>query len=159
MPACSPRIAWWYRLTVPWLWLNVALISWRHPGDEYGLFGVANGLPSAWVSLLLGNLRGMNDTFIAMIAFSFVSMALLSWLLDRLRVPLVIFLPLYAAGAFFLVGWALSGYESYDRAMMKNGSLTAYVSAASNFALFATSVLCVVGFAVWRCLRRRKPAP
>lgn len=160
MSTATPRSSWWYRLTIPWFWLVVANISWRHPGDEYGMFVGANGLPSALASILLfGDGGSMFRVFATMLACSCAAMFLLSWAMDRLRVWAVVFVPLYMISTVLLVMWALSGYESYHRAMMKNGSLTAYVSAASNLSLFATSVLCIVVFAIWRLIQRWKTIP
>lgn len=160
MSATARRVRWWYRLTVPWFWLIVAIISWRHPGDEYGMFVVANGLPSALISILvLGDGGSMFNVFATMLTCSCVAMLLLSWAMDRLRVWAAVFLPLYLLGTVFLVYWALSDYESYHRAIMKNGSLTAYVSAGSNLALFLTAVVCILVFTVWRLIERRKAVP
>lgn len=157
MPA---RFGWWYRLTVPWFWLVVALVSWRHPGDEYGMFVIANGLPSALISIVcFGDGGSMFNVFATMLACSGVAMFLLSWAMDRLRVSAAVFVPLYLGITIQLVFWALSGYESYHRAIMKNGSLTAYVSAASNLSLLVTGLLCFVIFAVWRLMPRFRPAP
>lgn len=148
-----------YRLTIPWVWLVTAIISWRHPGDEYGLFGIANGLPSAMVSLWIIPGLGLNPSFALMIACSAISMILLSWILDRLRVPVILLLPLYLSIAAFLVYSALSGYESYQRALSKNGSLTAYVSAASNLGLFLSAVLCILIFSVRRGIQAWRRSP
>jgi hypothetical protein len=135
----------------------MALVSWRHPGDEYGMFVIANGLPSALVSVLFfGDSGHINYVFAKMIAFSFVSMMLLSWAMDRVRVWPPVFVPLYIVGTWLLVGYALSQYPSYHRAMQKNGSLTAYVSAASNLSLFASCVLCLIVFGAWRLWQRFK---
>jgi hypothetical protein len=160
MSIFSRQNSWWYRLAVPWFWLVVAIVSWRHPGDEYGMFVGANGLPSALISIfVLGDGGSLFNVFATMLACSFVTMSLLSWALDRLHVPAGVFLPLYFIGTVLLVRWALSDFDSYARAIGKNGSLTAYVSAASNLSLFATSVLCLVIFAIWRWVQSWKPVP
>ncbi len=59
-----------------------------------------------------------------------VPAAMYGWAMDRARAKWWIFLSLATIGIVGLTVWALSGYPSYQRAMAKNGSLTAYVSAA-----------------------------
>jgi len=144
------RDRWQYRLTIPWVWLIVAIISWRFPGDEYGLFGVANGLPSAWISLWLGFNGGPNDIIPIMVASSFTSMLLISWAMDGLRVPRWLVLSLWLIGTVVLFQIAFGQFESYARAIAKNGSLTAYVTASSNLSLFLT---CVCGILLTGCYR------
>ena len=38
--------AWFYRITLPSIWLVAAMFSWTHPGDEYGLF-IISCLPAS----------------------------------------------------------------------------------------------------------------
>jgi len=160
MPTESPRRSWLYRLTIPWIWLITAFISWRNPGDEYGLLVVANGLPSALISVFFfGETGSPQSIFATMITFSLAAMLLISWTLDALRVPLRAMIALYLLGTVFLVYWAISSYESYARAIAKNGSLAAYLSAGSNLSLFLTAVFLIIVFAIWRLVQtwRRPP--
>ncbi len=134
------RRSWLYRLTIPWLWLAVALVSWRYPGDEYGLFVIANGLPGAWLSLWLHFSGSPDDIFPTVLAVSGGSVFVVAWVMDRLRVPSWLLLTLWLTGAIVLFKMAYDPFESHARAMAKNGSLTAYVSAASNLGLFLACI-------------------
>lgn len=154
MTTTSPPIGWWYRLTVPWFWLIVALISWRHPGDEYALFGVANGLPSAWISVWFGMSGEPDHVIPVMMTCSLISVLVVAWVMDRLRVPTWLILVLWLAGSVVLFQMAYGSYESHARAIAKNGSLTAYVAASSNLGLFLACVGAIVVVGSYRAGRR-----
>lgn len=159
----SPRPGWWYRLTIPWFWLIVALLSWKHPGDEYGLFVIANGLPGAWFSLWFPVTGSPNEIFPVMLAISGVSMFLLCWAMDRLRVPWWPVLTLWLIGAKILFDMSYGHYESHARAIAKNGSMTAYVTASSNLSLCLTCLACIVIIGLYRAAQmivaRLRPQP
>lgn len=146
-----------YRKTIPWIWLTTALISWRHPGDEYELFGVANGLPSAWVSLWFKGTGSPNDIIPTLVLCSLGSMLLISWGMDWLRVPSRLVMLLWAVAGVVLFWMLYGSYESHARAIAKNGSLTAYVSASSNLGLFLACVVAIVLTAGYHMVRRFVP--
>lgn len=131
-----------YRLALPAIWLIAALVSWDHPGDEYGLF-FASCLPVAWLALLLefGHIR---EVLPILLSAGLAMMALVGWLMDGLRVRRSLWLPLLVLGAIALVLFGLSEYPSYQRAIARNGSLTAYISAATNLSLYLASTLAIV---------------
>lgn len=138
------RKSWFYRIALPSVWLVAALLSWTHPGDEYGLFMVAC-LPTVWIAEIASllhytNLRGVLPI---MLATGVIMMSLAGWLMDTLRVWRSLWLPLFVLGTLALVWCGLSEYPSYARAMAKNGSLTAYVSAATNLSLYLSVILSV----------------
>lgn len=135
---------WLYRLTIPWIWLAVALVSWRHPGDEYGLFVIANGLPSALVVVWFGVTGTPDHVFTTMILCSFAAMCLISWVMDRVRVPWWLVISFWLMAAITLFRMAYGSFESHARAIAKNGSLTAYVTASSNLALFLACIAAIV---------------
>ena len=139
-----------FRVALPAVWLAAALVSWRHPGDEYLMFTLVNGLPGAWLPLLLGPV-GPPQALPLLLAAGGATVALAGWGMDRLRVWRGAWAVLFAAG---VVGWtlaALSGYESYAGAVAKNGSLAAYVSAATNLSLYAATFVCACGALAGRC--------
>jgi hypothetical protein len=133
------RKSWFYRIALPAIWLVAALFSWTHPGDEYGLFIVSCWPASVLVALFANptQFRGV----LPLLAVGVVTMSLAGWLMDTLRVWRSLWLPLFVFGAMALVWYGLSQYPSYARAMAKNGSLTTYVSAATNMSLYLSVVL------------------
>lgn len=155
----SPRRSWMYRLTIPWIWLITAMISRRNPGDEYGLFVVANRPPLLMAGFLLEHLLPVQWMLVAIIVGGCLSMWPLSWLLDRLRVPVHVFLTSYSLIAVGFLGLVLRQFESYERAIARNGSEWAYLSSASNFALFFSAVLWIAIFAVWRGIQTWRQPP
>lgn len=138
--ARSGRPGWLYCCVLPVLWFVAALASWRHPGDEYGMF-IVSALPASWILPLVSEMNLQRFLPVVFLAGA-VMITLCGWALDRLRVWPLLWLPLYVATAAAMVLMALRGYPSYERAMMKNGSLTAYVSSAANASLYLTTIFC-----------------
>lgn len=153
----------WVHGLIPITWLAAAVVSWRHPGDEYGLFFVGGVLPSMPVIISLNgfgiSLPGPMDAIcLTAIAIGLVIMIALSAAAAWLRVPLGAVAALWMASTPALVWVSLASYPSYERAMGKNGSLTAYVSSASNLALVGALLIGIIATATWRGVARiRKP--
>lgn len=151
--------------TVPLLWLAAAVASWRHPGDEYAMFFVGGAAPAMpvivgldWMGLSPpGSMDVICLIVIAIgLALVLVQTAFAAWL----RVPLFPVAGLWVAGASALVWMSLASFPSYERAMGKNGSLTAYVSSASNMSLVGALICCLIATAAWRgAVRFRRPRP
>jgi hypothetical protein len=137
----SRRRSWFFRLTVPTAWLSAATVSWAHPGDEYCLF-LVSAIPAFWVTPFVPSTR-LPQALPVLFAAGFVAMGLAGWLMDALRVRLVPWLVAVACGVAFLLWLALSAYPDLDQAIARNGSLTAYASAATNMSLYLSSFLAV----------------
>lgn len=135
------RKSWFYRIALPTIWLVAALFSWANPGDEYGLFAMSC-LPIVWMVPLLHSLQLWD--LLPLIATGAIMMGLAGWLMDTLRVWRSVWLALFVFGTMGLVWFGLLQYPSYARAMAKNGSLTAYVSAAANLSLYLSIYLSIV---------------
>lgn len=153
----------WVYLAIPVAWVVAALASWRHPGDEYAMFFVGGAAPAMpvivgldWMGLSPPG--SMDAICLTVIAIGLVLMLGLTALSAWMRVPLLPVAALWVAGATALVWFSLASYPSYERAMGKNGSLTAYVSSASNMALVGALIFCLVATAAWRGVARlRRP--
>jgi hypothetical protein len=148
------RPVWWiYVGAFPVAWFVAARYSIHHPGDEYGM-AVVGLLPlCGWAARWVPK-SGRPIDAISMLALTgLVPAAMYGWAMDRARAKWWIFLSLATIGIVGLTVWALSGYPSYQRAMAKNGSLTAYVSASALLtlppaAIVSTSI--AVGVNWWR---------
>lgn len=139
---------------LPILWMVASWVSFHHPGDEYGLYVVANFLGS-WTAMLLpaGDIHDLSVRLSVTLAGGAL-VALAGWSLDRLRVPLRLWLILWSVlGGLFLYGF-IGSFDSVDAALAKNGSWTAYVAASSNLALTFTTMLCLFGGAAVAARRR-----
>jgi len=142
---------------VPALWSMCAFGSWHHPGDEYGMF-IASILPSVWLAILLES-RHLSQVYVLLIAAGALPMAVFGFLLDRLPVSRRLWAAVYivASAAFF--AWGLLSFPSLQRAIAKNGSISAYAYCATNLGMYVSVLTCVSGGAVvwaWRRFRRRK---
>lgn len=147
--ATSPRRL--YRILLPLLWLVAAMTSYQHPGDEYGMF-IVSALPASWILAIVSESNIQNILPLVFMAGA-VPVALSGWALDRLRVRLLLWLPLFLTITVALVLYSLSGYPTYQRAMAKNGSLTAYISAGSNLALYLSTIVSYLATLVIRVVQ------
>lgn len=147
-----------FTFLLPVAWVTLSALSFRYPGDEYNLWGFSSiaGTWIIWFARELLSGQHPRDFLPWILAAGFLTMTLLGYLLDRLRAPRLPFLLTWLATTPLLVINALSQYESYARAMSKNGSLQAYLFAASVITLTGTGLLFLpiaAGLALWRRLR------
>lgn len=142
---------------VPALWSMCAFGSWHHPGDEYGMFGVSM-LVSVWIVLML-NFGHLSQVYLLLIAAGALPMAIFGFLLDRLPVSRRWWAALYIVASVGLFAWGLLSFPSLERAIAKNGSISAYAFCAANLGMYVSVLACLGGGAVvwlWRWFRRRK---
>ena len=139
-----------YRILIPLLWLLVTWTSWKHPGDEYGLFAVG-ALPGIWIVAFL-KFSHLREVLPAILLVGGATMALAGWLMDRLRIWKLVWLSLLIAGTCLLVLWALSQFPTYNKAISRNGSLTAYIAASLNISSYVAASTLIVLTAVGRGL-------
>lgn len=118
----------------PLLYCACAYGSYRHPGDEYGMFMVA-ALPAMWLPPFL-EFGHLDEVVWLLIAAGAVPVAVLGFMLDRLRVSRRAWAFCYVATTACLLPWGLSQYESLERAISKNGSIQAYFYSGANLALY-----------------------
>lgn len=150
--AVRPRRLWFYRPALPFAWLLVTIVSWNYPGDEYGLF-LASALPAIWVAPLLSYLH-ISEVLWSILPAGFLTMLLLGWALDALRVRRSAWIAAVLAIAIGLVLLGLWEFPTYQRAIAKNGSLTAYVAAGLSLGLLLATIFGIVVTPVWRGLVR-----
>ena len=142
---------------VPALWSMCAFGSWHHPGDEYGMF-IASILPSVWLAILLES-RHLSQVYVLLIAAGALPMAVFGFLLDRLPVSRRLWTAIYILASVAFCAWGLLSFPSLERAIAKNGSISAYAFCAANLGMYVSVLTCLGGGAVvwpWRWFRRRK---
>jgi len=142
---------------VPSLWLLCAFGSWRHPGDEYGMFA-ASILVSVWLVFVL-NFGHLSEVYVLLIAAGVLPMAFLGFLLDRLPVSRRLWAALWISASVALFFRGVLLYPSLEKAVAKNGSISAYAFCAANLGMYVSVLTCLGGGTVvwlWRLVRRRK---
>jgi hypothetical protein len=142
---------------VPSLWSICALGSWHHPGDEYGMFCVSI-LASIWLAFLL-DFGHLSEVYLLLIAAGALPMAGFGFLLDRLPVSRRLWSAFYIAASVGWFVWALRQYPTLERAIAKNGSISAYAFCGANLGLYVSVLLFFVGGTIiwlWRCFLRRR---
>lgn len=142
-----------FTLALPPLWLITCLLSFRHPGDEYGLFGVGS-LAGLWIHWLIGNAGSPLEALISIAVTGTLTMLALGYLLDRLRGPLLPWLAIWLVAAAGFTTWTLWEFPSWERAIGKNGSLAAYVLFGMTLGLLLATLVMIAATAPARLLRR-----
>ena len=141
---------------VPSLWSICAFGSWHHPGDEYGMF-VVSVLASIWLAFLL-DIGHLSEVYLLLIAAG-VPMAGLGFILDRLPVSRRLWSAFYIIASVGWFIWMLWQFPTLERAIGKNGSISAYAYCAANLGLYVSVLLFILGGTVswlWRRLFQRK---
>ena len=144
---------WFYTLSLPVVWGLTSLVNFDYPGDEYGgfFFGSVAGIWILW--LVVPFYPDGCSPFAYMppvVAAGSLTMALLGWMMGKLRCPVVPQMVGWLGLATGLVFYYLGQFSSYDLAMSKNGSLWAYVLPALNQSLLLVTVAMISVFAAWR---------
>jgi hypothetical protein len=135
-----------YVWLLPALFAAIGLLALGHPGDEYGLLllGTISGI---W-SFPLADAGSPQRGGVVLILAGAIVMAAIGWGHDRMRTP-PWRLAAYALAAAGLALWLLlSGQDSYERAIAKNGSLLAYVLCALNLGLQLGSLFALPASAI-----------
>ncbi|MCY2963825.1 MAG: hypothetical protein NT069_09300 [Planctomycetota bacterium] len=143
-----------YRFALPGAWLIATLVSYHHPGDEYGMFIVCL-LPAVWIQMFMsttgnGNFR---DLLIPTLLAGGLILTLCGWVLDELRVHRKTWVAANCLITTALLIYVLSQFSSLYRATQKNGSLLAYQSTAVALSLYLTTVLFFLITPAWRAIR------
>jgi hypothetical protein len=137
---------------IPLLWCGFTIVSYFHPGDEYGLFACGS-MAGAWLfffcrfdSLGQGLLPVLAAGAIVIIPFGFV--------LDLLRVKKRYWFILFALLVAVLFYWQFTTYGSFERMRRKQGYVIAVVVALCNLSIYATTLLAIAGGLVGFLIRK-----
>jgi len=133
---------------VPVLWMGGVALGFKHPGDEYALW-VISALPGAWIAWVFGNVGNLGGFLPKVLLAGGLVMGACGWMMDRQRVPVLAWCIGVGLGTVGLALQVLAQYPSWEKAMAKNGSLTAYlcfgwnvsIALATVLALFITGIL------------------
>lgn len=153
----KPRRSWLLVWLVPALWLANSYVSSEHPGDEYGMFFVG-ALAGSWLVMIFGNAGTVQQAMFHVLILGTIVMAAMGLLLTLLRASRVLWIATLVLVAAAIVTQSLLSYPSLQRAISKNGSITAYVCLGVNFGSYVATVVSLVVAIPMRLLERR-PRP
>jgi hypothetical protein len=119
---------------------------------------IVSVLASIWLAFLL-DFGHLSEVYLLLIAAGALPMAAFGFLLDELPLSRRFWAGVYivASAAFF--AWGLLSYPSLERAIAKNGSISAYAFCAANLAMYVSVLTCLGGGAavwLWQRFRRRR---
>jgi hypothetical protein len=116
-----------------------------------------SSLPGTWIGWVFGDVGGLGSFLPKVLLVGGLVMGVCGWLMDRLRVPLLAWGIGVVLSTVGIALQALAQYPSWDKAMSKNGSLTAYLCFGWNVSIALATVL---GLAITAVLRWwwRRPA-
>lgn len=143
-----------HRFRIAGAWLLAAIVSLNHPGDEYGLFFVATGLPILWLTLILKNSAIQSNSqllgFAIVFCGGFCTMYGLGALLDMAQIRFRYWFVFTCTFFGWLLYTAISRFPTYAKAISKNGSIHAYWSATLSVSLVVVSVALLLLTIIWR---------
>jgi hypothetical protein len=143
------RPRWFYIWLLPAVWTTVAWANFSHPGDEYGGFA-AGSLAGLWIVILFDVGGSPGDMLPLILCAGAATVAVAGLVLDKLRAPFIPWAAIVVVVAPVLCLWQLSGFETLERAISKNGSIESYVLPAINLALYAATFVVAIGTGVFR---------
>lgn len=132
-----------YSRVLPVVWAIATVVSYFHPGDEYGLF-VFSSIAGSWVCFLVPNIGHLRDVLWLILVAGVVVLAILGFVMDRLRVLKRVWGSLFVLSFALVLVLSLHQYPTLEGAISKNGSFTAYVAGACNLGLYLSIVLSVI---------------
>jgi hypothetical protein len=115
-------------------------------------------LASIWLALVL-DFGHLSEVYLLLIAAGALPMASFGFILDRLPVSRRLWSPFYIVASVGWFVWMLWQFPTLERAIAKNGSISAYAFCASNLGLYASVLLFLVGGTIlwlWRRFFRRQ---
>jgi len=142
---------------VPSLWSACAFGSYHHPGDEYGMFAVSV-VVAVWLAFIL-EFGHISELYVLIVAAGALPMAGLGFILDRLPVSRRLWSAFYIVASVGWFVWMLWQFPTLERAIAKNGSISAYAFCGANLGLYASVLLFLVGGAImwlWQRFFRRQ---
>lgn len=132
-----------YERVLPIVWAITAVVSFFHPGDEYALFFYST-IISSWVCAFLQQLDHPRDVVGIVMVVGIVILGVIGFVMDKLRVSKRLWGLLFVSSFAILLAYSLLQYPSLERAIGKNGSITAYVAWAVNIGLYLSIVLSLI---------------
>ena len=142
-----------YTIALPAIWATAAVTSYFHPGDEYALFAIS-AIAGSWVCFCMENIGHLRDVLWIIVATGIIILAILGFVMDRLRVSKRLWGALFGLCFIAILILSFCQYPSLDRAIRKNGSVTAYVAGACNLGLYLSIMLAFIIKGVAAAIRR-----
>ena len=115
-------------------------------------------LASLWL-VFLRNFGHLSQVYLLLIAAGALPMTVCGFLLDRLPVSRRLWGAIYIVASVGLFAWGLLSFPSLERAIAKNGSISAYAYCSANLGMYLSVLTCLGGGTIvwlWRRVRRRK---
>jgi len=144
-------------LILPVIWAVVSLVSYYHPGDEYGIYAYSN-IIGIWPFFFLPQLVKIQSVFfaLAVAAIGTITIALICWGLDKLQTNRWCFFVLWLIFSIIIFVLSVMPYPTIAKALAKNGSWMAYIAGSINIALYPTIIFTVIGAVIMLIIKKYK---
>lgn len=125
------------------LWSSVSIVSYFHPGDEYGIYAYSN-IIGVWPFFIFQPdiYSLLTPAMVALIGG--LTMAIVGFGMDKLRVNLYLWGGTWAIISILLVIVTVNQYPTIQKALSKNGSWTAYITGSMNMGLYFSVIISVI---------------
>lgn len=144
-----------YVIALPIIWLFAAVLSYFHPGDEYGLFAYST-IAGSWICFCMKNIGSLSGVLWMILLTGGVIMGVFGFAMDKSRISKKVWGVLLGICVVAVLVYSLLPYSSLDRAFRKNGSLIAYIAAACNMGLYLSVILAFIAKAIAEASRKYK---
>lgn len=142
---------------LPAFWAACSLLQHRVPGDEYGFYAVS-AIPGLWSLPFVFRSVSIHNVAPYVVLAGVPLVAAVGLAMDRVRVHKALWTVLWLVTAVVVLCVVLLSFPSIDRAIRKNGSLSAYVLLAATVGLYGASILSLVFTLGWRMVERLRPS-
>ena len=145
-----------YTWFIPVLWTSIFILSFFHPGDEYGLFAFGT-LAGSWIAFL-----HQFEPLVKALLFSWLAgifiLGILGFVMDILRVRKKVFTWLFIIGVVILYIMVFEWFHSFnfEKMLRKDCSAFALVFFASNWSLYITVIICCVATGIKRLWQMKR---
>lgn len=137
---------------IPLLWCGFTVVSYFHPGDEYGLFAIGS-MAGAWLFFFC-RFDSLGQGLLPILAAGAIVLVPFGFGLDLLRVKKRYWFILFGLLVVVLFFCLFATYGSFERMRRKEGYVAAVVAATCNLSIYAATILSITGGLVSLLIRK-----
>jgi hypothetical protein len=141
---------------VPLLFAVFSMLSFKYPGDEYGLWAYSS-IAGTWIWFIIPPFS--MQSFITPVVTALIGalvITLPALLLVKLRVNIKLWFVIFVICATLVFISSIKSYPTIEKALSKNGSWQAYIFASINIGIYLSILLAAISTIVIKLVKKRK---